>query len=81
MASDLMGWDQILVLTPYGERFREMRRLMHRYFGARGQMEKIQPFYELIETETHRFLGRVLRRPYELVEHINKYVLTTSYDC
>lgn len=29
MSTELVGWKRALALVPYGERFREIRRLMH----------------------------------------------------
>ena len=72
MAGKLLGWDHSLVLSPYGDRFRELRRLLHRYIGSRGQLEKMERFHELIETENLRFLGRLLRNPEAFVAHIRK---------
>ena len=72
MAGELMGWSQALILSPYGDRFRDIRRFLHRYLGSRGQFEKIAPFHELIETETRRFLARLLSSPEHYVDHFRK---------
>lgn len=75
MVGELMTWAQSLVFSPYGLRFRDIRRLLHRYLGSRGQLEKMEPFHALEEMETHRFLAGLLREPEHLVKHIRKYVL------
>lgn len=72
MAGQLMGWDQIVTLSPYGERFRDIRRLLHRYIGSRGQLEKVAPFYNLIEEQTRRSLARTAEQPEQFAEHIRE---------
>ena len=74
MAGELMGWSQALILTPYGDRFRDIRRLLHRYLGSRGQFDRIEPFYGLIQYETRRFATRLLHSPEHFVDHIRKWV-------
>ena len=75
MAGKLMTWEQTLVLSSYGPRFRDIRRFLHRYLGGRGQLAKMEPFHELEETETCRFLVALLRDPEHFIKHIRKYVL------
>lgn len=75
MAGKLMGWDQIVALSPYGERFRDIRRLMHKTLGGRGQAHQITKYFDLEAHETHRFLARLLRTPEDFVDHIKKSVL------
>ena len=72
MAGKLMGWDQSLVLSPYGERFRDIRKFLHKYIGSRGQLEKMERFHGLIEYHTRRFLERLSRQPEHFVEHIRQ---------
>ncbi|KIP07729.1 hypothetical protein PHLGIDRAFT_89231 [Phlebiopsis gigantea 11061_1 CR5-6] len=72
MAGELMGWSQALILSPYGDRFRDIRRLLHRYLGSRGQFDRIEPFYGLLQYETHRFVTRLLHSPEHFVDHIRK---------
>ncbi|KAI0347293.1 cytochrome P450 [Trametopsis cervina] len=69
MAGELIGWKRTLGLTPYGERFREYRRFIHRLIGGKEQMRR---FHSLEYEETKRFVGRVLRRPEGLAGHIRK---------
>lgn len=73
MAGEILLWAQTLVLSTYpGELFRDIRRFLHRYIGSRGQLERVAPFYELIETSTQDFLQRTLADPVRFVEHIRK---------
>ncbi|KAJ7746782.1 cytochrome P450 [Mycena maculata] len=69
MGGELVGWKNTLALTPYGERFRNYRRLAHSVFGSRSSMAGFEP---LEETETHRFLKRLVSTPDGLQDHIRK---------
>ncbi|KAJ7092872.1 cytochrome P450 [Mycena belliarum] len=69
MGGELAGWNTTLGLIPYGDRFRNYRRLAHSLFGSRASMANFEP---LEEQETHRFLQRILAEPTELQEHIRK---------
>lgn len=74
MAGEFMHWSQQLVLSPYGEHFRNMCKLLHRSLGGRGQHEKILPYHDLIEREIRRFLARLHEDPdaEHLKENIRK---------
>ena len=71
MGGELAGWKNTLVLTPYGDRFRNQRKLAHSLFGSRSTMSSFEPLEEL---ETHRFLKRLLSNPDGLQDHIRKCV-------
>lgn len=72
LAGKLMGWDQLLPFCPYNLHLRNMRRVLHRNFGAYGQLEKMDRYHELIESEVHKFLARLLDRPEDFAGHIRK---------
>ncbi len=77
MAGDIVGWDQILVLLRYGSQFREYRRLMARVLGSRRNVESFVP---IIEEQTGKLLGRLLREPTaDLPSQIRKYVSRASF--
>lgn len=57
---ELTGWTETMTLTPYGDKFRKMRKLMH---GVLGNEESLQPWFGMEELEVHRFLRRVLEDP------------------
>ena len=59
-------------LLPYGDRFRDIRRLLHRYIGSRGQLDRLAPFADTVHGETRRFLLRLLDEPERFIEHIRK---------
>jgi hypothetical protein len=73
MGGELSGWKNTLVLTPYGARFRAIRRLLHQFVGTRATMEE---HADVEEEETHRLVLRILQdpRPQNLAEHVRKYV-------
>lgn len=75
MASDLMGWNRALVNMPWGERWRNTRKLMHQYIGGRGQLRlTFERFGDLEERETRKSCRRILRDQQRLVDHIRKLV-------
>ncbi len=63
---EMVGWAQTLVLSPYGERFREYRRFMHQFIGGRTQVKRFNP---LSEQETRKFLRRLLEKSNEVRNH------------
>ena len=66
VAGELVGWNKTLGLTPYGERFREFRKIFQQYFGSRGS-ERIRV---LQERECHRMLSRLRDTPQDFVAHL-----------
>lgn len=70
MAGELVGTTEGLGLMPYGERFREYRRMIQKFLGSRTEIAK---FYELEEQEAKKWLRRVLNDPQNLQKHIRKY--------
>lgn len=64
-----MGWDHALSLTPYGEYFRQRRRLMHQVLSQRP----VQVFWPAVEQQTAKFLNRLLDTPEQLVDHIRQF--------
>lgn len=69
MGGEMVGWKNTLVLIPYGERFRNYRRLFHQFIGSNASMSQ---FYPVEEVETHKFLKRLLSTPQDLAQHIRK---------
>lgn len=75
MAGQLMGFENSLVLTPYGELWRTSRRLIHKYIGGRGQLAATIAKFEDVEVvETRKSLSCILKHPERLEEHIRKCV-------
>lgn len=72
MGGELVGWKNTLVLIPYGDRFRNYRKMFHQLIGTHTAMSN---FHHIEEMETHRFLKRILAKPEEVAAHVRKYVL------
>ena len=58
----------MLGLSPYGDTFRQMRRLTHQVFGARPA----QKFWPVEELESAKFLHRLLETPDQFIKHIRQ---------
>jgi len=66
MMVELMGWDSLFSLIPYGPWWRKHRRLFHQYFHSNA-VTKYQPIQR---RETQAFLRRLLVTPDNLFHHI-----------
>ena len=69
MCGELMGWKDTLVLLPYGQRFRNYRRI---FYQAIGTCDRVNKFRHVEEMETRRFLKNILTKPEELASHIRR---------
>ncbi|KII84568.1 hypothetical protein PLICRDRAFT_117453 [Plicaturopsis crispa FD-325 SS-3] len=66
MCTELMGFDDLVPLVPYGDTWRAMRRFLHREFHPQASLQ-YRPFQ--IEA-THDFLRRLLESPDNFSTHI-----------
>ncbi|KAL4936814.1 hypothetical protein BDV06DRAFT_233009 [Aspergillus oleicola] len=66
-AGEMVGWEHILAMQPYSDRFRAYRKAIHRVLGTKNS---IAQFDYLQDMEVRRFLLRVLEKPRDLVKHI-----------
>ncbi|KAH9059342.1 cytochrome P450 [Lactarius vividus] len=57
---EMMGWKNGVAVASYGERLRDLRRLLHQVMGTPASVTKLIP---VIEREVHRFLQRLLDAP------------------
>jgi hypothetical protein len=78
MTGELVGRSNLSVLLPYGDHFRESRRLFQRIMGTRAA---VGSYHATEEAETHRFLQRVCASPDWLTAHIQMYVMATDHLC
>lgn len=62
-----VGWEHILAMQTYSDRFRAYRKAMQPYLGSETAVAQ---YNSLQETEVHRFLLRVLNDPKKFAEHI-----------
>ncbi|WYZ44616.1 hypothetical protein EsH8_VII_001052 [Colletotrichum jinshuiense] len=68
-AGEMVGWEQVTGMVPYGERFRIHRKNMSRIIGSKqvaAQYNKLQ------EAEVGHFLLHLLDDPKNLVDHIKR---------
>ncbi|KAK0222302.1 cytochrome P450 [Armillaria fumosa] len=71
MAGELMGWNDIIGLAPYGETFRAHRKLLHSVLGSKST---IRTFYPMEEQEALTLMKRLLDSPEKLHSHISQDV-------
>ena len=57
-SAEAIGFASTLPLTPYGDRFREQRKMLSQVFGSRVLVDK---FNRLQEREVHNLLGQILK--------------------
>lgn len=69
MGGELVGWKNTLALTPYGSRFRSIRRMLHNLMGTRAALA---PYFPHLELESRRFLRRVLEHPNAVADATRK---------
>ncbi|KAH9170063.1 cytochrome P450 oxidoreductase [Lactarius sanguifluus] len=66
-AGEMIGWNLQMILSPYGERFRSMRRLVARHIGTNTGIAKFRPAQE---REAIHFLARVSENPDNFLKDI-----------
>ncbi|KAI0324071.1 cytochrome P450 [Cubamyces sp. BRFM 1775] len=69
MAGELCGCENMIGLTPYGDRLRRQRKLM---LQALGQ-NRIQEYHPLLEIQTHNLLQGILNNPDDSQSIIRRY--------
>ncbi|CCL99497.1 uncharacterized protein FIBRA_01515 [Fibroporia radiculosa] len=76
----IVGWDRLAILTPYGPRLRETRRLLSQWIGSRSSVARFAP---MLQHETSKYLLDLRRSPDQFVNHIKKsaaaIILTMTY--
>lgn len=70
-----VGWDWNLAFMPYGERWREHRRLFHQYF----QPSVVPRYRPKLATETQKFISRLHRSPEDWLRHVRQCVFLSVY--
>ncbi|KAH9850081.1 cytochrome P450 [Lenzites betulinus] len=69
MGGELVGWKRALILLPYGNKFREYRRLISQLIGSKKSVERFGP---LIQNKTEDFVIDMYKEPLDRVKHIQK---------
>ncbi|KAL5363085.1 cytochrome P450 [Aspergillus floccosus] len=67
--ASMAGWDQILGVVEYSDRFRDLRRALHQGIGS---AKSISQYNSVQDVEVRRFLLRVLNDPECLINHLRK---------
>ena len=71
VGGELVGWSRSLALQPYGNSFREYRRLVFQFIGTKKNMERFVP---LVESSTRDFIVELYEEPARRLKHIQKCV-------
>jgi hypothetical protein len=69
---DAAGISQGLTMSSYNPRVKEMRRMVANEVGGKAGTER---FLDVISTERHRLLRRLLEDPSNFAKHIRLYVI------
>ncbi|KAI1798262.1 cytochrome P450 [Ganoderma leucocontextum] len=69
MAGELCGCENMIGLTPYGDRLRRQRKLMLQALGA----NRIHSYHPLLEIQTHNLLQGMLNSPDQSQSIIRRY--------
>ncbi|KAF8511558.1 cytochrome P450 oxidoreductase [Hysterangium stoloniferum] len=67
LAGELVGWNRQLIISPYNEHFRLMRKLMAKYIGTKSSLTV---FYAIQENHTHLLMARILEEPERFLSSI-----------
>ncbi|KAG2356983.1 cytochrome P450 [Suillus spraguei] len=67
VGGELIGWNKIMTLLPYGNHFRRQRQNFHKVIGTRAA---VGMYSQAEEVETRRFLKRVFAKPDQLRGHV-----------
>ncbi|KAH9849090.1 cytochrome P450 [Lenzites betulinus] len=67
VGGELVGWNRVLVLVPYGSKFREYRRLFFQFIGSKKHVERFQP---LVESQARTLIGRLYKDPSKRIKDV-----------
>nr|VWO94991.1 N/A [Ganoderma boninense] len=68
VGGDMVGWSEALILEPYGERMRDMRKLISQVMGTTKRVEQLHP---LVESEVRQFLAGLAGRADKLHQEVH----------
>ncbi|KDQ55456.1 hypothetical protein JAAARDRAFT_336883 [Jaapia argillacea MUCL 33604] len=71
--TELMGWDYNTGLMPYGDKWRQHRRLVHQKFRA----EAISQYHPVIMKNVHSALRNILATPEDFLVHLRHIAAAT----
>lgn len=61
MAGEMIGYNQAIPFMPYGQGWKEQRRVLHQTIGTSSSMQR-EGIVEYIEIGSRQFLRRVLQK-------------------
>lgn len=70
-ATELCGYENIVLCQGYNNKFRNARKLLHKELGTRVSVEQ---FRDVQEREVNRQLVRTLNEPEKWLEHLKTLV-------
>jgi hypothetical protein len=76
MAGRLVGWDNSTVLLPFGDTWKEHRRMFAQFMGTPS---KVDAFADVLQGEAHSYLHRILTDPAEWVVHGRRCVFCPQF--
>lgn len=69
MGGELVGYNETLVLIPYGDRWRTYRKHFARMIGGTVNIDKVQ---DMLLKKVNRFLRQTLSSPESLLQNLRK---------
>ncbi|THU95704.1 cytochrome P450 [Dendrothele bispora CBS 962.96] len=68
VSGELIGWNKLTAISPFGNRFKNERRLMAQTIGGKNA----EKFWPVEEKERRKFLLKLFEEPSKLVEHLRR---------
>ncbi|KAJ7723810.1 cytochrome P450 [Mycena metata] len=72
---ELVGFNNVLALSQYGDRVRKERRIFHKFFGTQASIQKFAP---LLSSEIHKALRNMVSNPGNVLEEIPRMTSTIT---
>lgn len=66
-----VGWDQQLLIVPYNNHFRAMRKLAHKFVGTKSAAAAYKDAQEM---ESKWLISRLHHDPNNIIKHLRTYV-------
>ncbi|KAJ7022577.1 cytochrome P450 [Mycena alexandri] len=64
---ELVGFNNVMALSQYGDRVRKERKIFHKFFGTQTSVQKLFP---LLSSEVHKALRNIALNPRNVLEEI-----------
>ncbi|ESK96157.1 cytochrome p450 [Moniliophthora roreri MCA 2997] len=70
-AGEMVGWNTQMILSPYGNRFRAIRKMVFRCGGSKSA---VKSFQEAQILEMHYFLAKTAENPDDILRHLRRSI-------